>query len=1425
MSVINRKWSSSVAVSRYTFQSVNLKRFAVLMLTVTILGGCVYALHREQVKKNATAMLVAAQNTRSNGNLTECLALYERYLNFKPKDIAVMAEYVNVLDELVKGQPNRRREYFNAYERLITMDPSRLDDRRKLIDRYMNRIDATAFTRATGHLEALLKADPNAVKDPKIMEQYALCAERLGQTPQAIERYRVAFETGTASSEVYLRLAILVQTSGGSNGLIESKKLLDRLIKDKPEDPSARLALAKYYLAKQERPQAINELQTALRVNREAAKSQELVRLLAEMYREDNNFAAARDVIALAVAANPADIRLRLILSDLLMKLNDRPGADQQLRDALKGLPPEDALAIDVLDRMIDRHDREFSVSVLSEIRERYTGKPNKQAFADYLQGKLALANGDWPDALTKLTRALTSFEKMPRILAKTHEALGQAHKMANNPERMWASYTAALAADPLLDSAKLGLAEANVRLGRGAEAMATFKAFADTTPEARELLVRLALEEQLAKPSDRRNWNAFEDALGRPPLAAGLEVLNAAAQRAQGRKDDAVATLKSLAAKQPQALPVQLAMVTLQSETDTKAALATIAELETKFGDKVELRLAKANVMAHAAEKPKLADLAAIADDVAMFNANERYALFMSLGDLMQSQLRQPAEAVAFYRKAIEAKPADIVARTVAVDLYLSLNSLQEADAIIEELRKLEGIEGPSYLFSWSLRGLTNLKPNETGKLDSFRKSLAVVLNARPMWGRATLLAAELDDAATDTDAALDKFRRAFALGERQPKTIQRLVALLVARRRLDEARRVLSDAEKSVGLNDELRRQGSLLEAANDRPGPSAEKIVQAAGSSKNAVDHLFRGQWYLLSHKAKDAVTAFEKALEIDKTSPDAWLGLVLAQTTIGNDEAATATAERAKLALANLDKPTQSRVLGLIREILGDYTGAEQQYKAGLAAAPNDAAMLSQLALLYQRLNRAVDAAAVFKTVLASNVPDTLKKHARREIAYSLVARPDGAKKLNDALTLLAENTPPNAVPTPDDQRMKGLLLSVDPYRRSESRKLINEAAMLSSPGQDDALRLVDCYLRDNDLVKAEETLRDAVHGSTVIPAPLLGTLHRLQMTLKREGDAKTTLERMLTLAPKSWETAVAQARLQVSVGDKAAAAKLLLEHPLMNDPAKKLEYVVGALQDLGCTVEAEQALKAIIETSQVPNRHVSMVVFLIANHRSLDAVRAALALPDRDYPPPLKARVLSNAIASTYRAALPPFDQPTWDKLLEDVAKWLSPQLAKPDEMLWMLDGVITDARGQFDAAIESFTKALAANPNLEMAVNNLAYLLAITGKDAAKAEALTTALITAIGPRAHLLDTRAAARIALGMGTEAVQDAEAAVALMPTKPVYWYRLSQARDKSSDISARDVSFRKSIDLGLKRETLHPLEWPAFDKMKAVPFGRN
>jgi hypothetical protein len=84
------------------------------------------------------------------------------------------------------------------------------------------------------------------------------------------------------------------------------------------------------------------------------------------------------------------------------------------------------------------------------------------------------------------------------------------------------------------------------------------------------------------------------------------------------------------------------------------------------------------------------------------------------------------------------------------------------------------------------------------------------------------------------------------------------------------------------------------------------------------------------------------------------------------------------------------------------------------------------------------------------------------------------------------------------------------------------------------------------------------------------------------------------------------------------------------------------------------------------------------------------------------------------------------------------------------------------------------------------------------------------------GPTADLLDTQATIYLKAGQAEPARNALLRAIAQRPWAGAYFH-LAQAELLARNKSAARKAFRKATSLGLKRDALHALEWPALAKL--------
>ncbi|HET8922538.1 MAG TPA: tetratricopeptide repeat protein [Candidatus Acidoferrum sp.] len=155
-----------------------------------------------------------------------------------------------------------------------------------------------------------------------------------------------------------------------------------------------------------------------------------------------------------------------------------------------------------------------------------------------------------------------------------------------------------------------------------------------------------------------------------------------------------------------------------------------------------------------------------------------------------------------------------------------------------------------------------------------------------------------------------------------------------------------------------------------------------------------HNLRGMIYRRIHKTPDAITEFQKAVELDPSYDEAWNNLGNAHQ---RKEPERAIQEYQKAVALKPQLALYHRNLGHLWELRGNVAGAEAEYKAAIQVQPSEIASYLDLSNLYQSLKRPGEAEAVLVQATTQN-PTEIASYTDLSDLYRREKRPDQAESV-------------------------------------------------------------------------------------------------------------------------------------------------------------------------------------------------------------------------------------------------------------------------------------------------------------------------------------------------------------------------------------------------------------------------------------------
>ena len=169
-----------------------------------------------------------------------------------------------------------------------------------------------------------------------------------------------------------------------------------------------------------------------------------------------------------------------------------------------------------------------------------------------------------------------------------------------------------------------------------------------------------------------------------------------------------------------------------------------------------------------------------------------------------------------------------------------------------------------------------------------------------------------------------------------------------------------------------------------------------------------------------------------------------------------------------------------------------------------------------------------------------------------------------------------------------------------------------------------------------------------------------------------------------------------------------------------------------------------------------------------------------------------------------------------------VEQWLTDAMQRDTEkqrqLLFMVNlADLRDIQGRYAEAETMYRQVLARDPSNLVALNNLAWLLALREGNREEALALINRAVDLVGPQGELLDTRAIVHLAMKRPELANQDFVEAIRETPTTSRYLFHLAQAHRLANNAEAARTALQQARTSGLDLKDLHPLERQAYQQL--------
>jgi tetratricopeptide (TPR) repeat protein len=1380
--------------------------FLVGLLAVTAsLGVSVHFLHSYQVSRNSSALLDRAHRAEADKDLNKTAELLNQYLNINRENGPTWAWYARVVDGQSPSGTDRRHVYL-VYEQALGYHPGDRQLERRCADL---ALELKRYSDARRHLKVLLESAPKNSRgepaDPGLEDLLGQCDRGESKFPEAQGWFRKAIAHDKGQVASYDHLARMLRGELGQP--VVADQLVEAMVGANPQ--SARAYLVRWQYQSDFRPAADpRDLQRALQLGPEDPG---VLIAVAGLSERNGDIAAARKDLEKGLKIAPENPAFPLRLAQLELRDGHPDRAEAVLRAAVDANPRPELMYL-LADTLITQSKIDGTNQArdyLARLRKRGL----REGYLQQLEARISVQRQRWSEAIVRINTARSLLADDPPMMAKLSLMLAECYGRLGLDDQRLDALLKAAGVETTDAAAGPTLAEELARAGKLDEAVKIHLQLVDRRPESRLDLVRLLIRQARRQPSEQRNWHEVEQRLQQaekalPTKTEESTLLRADLLMAQGRLDEARTLVEAARSKEPSKVSYRIALAKIApSQGDFTGALQILDQAEKDLGPSLELRLARLDAWISRGGPEAKAAIAELAKTRTQLAPADQPAFLEALAG-GAIRLREIPLAREYLRDRLVLQPDNLQVMMGLFDLVLEANDLAEASELVGKIRQVEGEEGTRWRYGRAVCLINSARRGDTKGLSTAQTLVSEILARRGDWWGGPFLRGELAELRGDVDAAIPDFLRSIELGNSKPELARRLVGLLYQHQEFDQIDRVVQILQdRGVALEDLT--SITALNAIRKQDFARAIALARQAfpEASTRATDHLSLGRILLAAGRREDGEEELRRAVELGPAQPDAWLAYVGYLVQSKQTDAARDAIEEARKALP---KDRVASTVAQCLALVGEAKQAEALYRTSLTEKPNDPATLRAAAGFYVDQRRYDQAQPLLAKLIdpktGTSVADVAWANRARGLLGLGGGRPGG---LDQALALVEQNLKANPYDF-DDRRWRAILLAARTSRHPEAIRQLQALDASSRLSPSERFLLAYLYQAEGKPDQYRSEMLGLLAGKEQDPRYLAHFIAFLigRNELDQAGRWLTDLKRQ---QPASLATLELEASL-LKAGERNEDLLALLQARARQSP-DEIGAVARLLDQFGFAKQAEEAYQAdVARAPEEPERSLALAQFLARQNRPGEAIEI-LKKAWTNCPP--------ERVALT---ALTAYDTPSADQAQKSqIESWVVEAIQKRPDAAGLVPrlAAIRYRQGRYDEAETLFRQALASNSDNPQALNDLAWVLSQRDPSPSKnqeALELVNRAIDIAGDNPTPLDTRAVIFLQLGQTDRALADLGRAIKLRPTSRVYHFHLARAHLLAKNEAESRRAFQRAEELGLKLETVDPLERESYQKLR-------